>query len=85
VVFLLADHEASARMQARWIYPLALMVALAHLSGCSETLSLSQLPDLAKLQQKVLNKDEQKGKVNDMIERRDRHEAEAAREIERGR
>jgi len=71
-------------MPARWIYTLGLMAMTAHLAGCSETLSFSQLPDLAKLPQKVLNKDEQKGKVNEMIEKRDRHEAEAAREIERG-
>ena len=72
-------------MQARWIYTLALIGMAAHLPGCSDTLSFSQLPELAKLPEKVLNKDEQKGKVNEMIEKRDRHEAEAAREIERGR
>ena len=72
-------------MQARTIYALALVGMTAHLVGCSDALPLSQLPDLAKLPEKVLNKDEQKGKVNDMIEQRDRHEAEAAREIERGR
>ncbi len=72
-------------MQARWIYVLALIGMTAHLGGCSESMPLSQLPDLAKLPQKVLNKDEQKGKVNEMIERRESHEAEAAREIERGR
>jgi hypothetical protein len=84
VVFLLGDHEVSTRMQARWIYTLAFIGIAAPFAGCSETLSLSQLPDLAKLPQKVLNKDEQKGKVNEMIEKRDRHEAEAAKEIERG-
>jgi len=72
-------------MHARWIYVLAFIGMAAHLSGCSDALPLSQLPDLAKLPEKVLNKDEQKGKVNEMIEKRDRHEAEASREIERGR
>ena len=71
-------------MQARWIVALALIGMTAHLAGCSDALPLSQLPDLAKLPEKVLNKDEQTGKVNEMIQRRDRHEAEAAREIERG-
>jgi hypothetical protein len=71
-------------MRARWIYALALVGMTAHLAGCSETLSLSQLPDLAKLPQKVLNNDEQKGKVNEMIETREKHQAEAAKEIERG-
>jgi hypothetical protein len=71
-------------MRARWTYALALIGATAHLAGCSDALPLSQLPDLAKLPQKVLNNDEQKGKVNEMIETRDKHQAEAAREIERG-
>jgi hypothetical protein len=72
-------------MRARLIYiSLVLIGATAYLAGCSETLPLSQLPDLAKLPQKVLNKDEQKGKVNEMIETRDKHQAEAAKEIERG-
>ena len=72
-------------MQARWICTLALIATTGHLAGRSDALPLSQIPDLAKLPQKVLNKDEQKGKVNEMIERRDSHEAEAAKEIERGR
>jgi hypothetical protein len=84
VAFLLVDREASTRMRARWIYALALIGAAAPLAGCSETLSFSQLPGLAKLPQKVLNNDEQKGKVNEMIETRDRHQTEAAKEIERG-
>jgi len=71
-------------MRARWIYALALIGATTHLAGCSESLSLSQLPDLAKLPQKVLNSDEQKGKVNEMIETRDKHQTEAAKEIEHG-
>ena len=72
-------------MLARLIYALALVGMTAVLAGCSDALPLSQLPDIAKLPEKVLNKDEQKGKVNEMIEQRDRHQAEAAREIERGR
>jgi hypothetical protein len=74
-------------MRRRWICALLLAAlgATAYLPGCSESLPLSQLPDLAKLPQKVLNKDEQKGKVNEMIETRDKHQADAAKEIERGR
>jgi hypothetical protein len=71
-------------MRARWTYALALIGVTAHLAGCSESLPLSQLPDLAKLPQKVLNSDEQKGKVNEMIETREKHQNEAAKEIERG-
>ena len=72
-------------MTVRWVCALALIVVVADLGGCSEATSLSQLPDIAKLPDKVLNKDQQAGKINDMIERRQTHEIEAAREIERGR
>jgi hypothetical protein len=85
VVFLLGGREVSTRMQTRMIYALAFVGLTAHLAGCSDALPLAQLPDIAKLPEKVLNKDEQKGAVNEMIEKRNRHEAEAAREIERGR
>jgi len=46
---------------------------------------LTQLPDITKLPQKVLSKDEQQGKVNEMIDKGQRHQAEAAKEIEKGR
>jgi hypothetical protein len=52
--------------------------------GCSETLPLTQLPDITKLPQKVLNKDEQQGKVNEMIAKGQKHQDEAAKEIENG-
>jgi hypothetical protein len=70
-------------MAVRWSYTLALIGAVALLGGCSE--SFSQLPAFAKLPEKVLSKDEQQGKVNQMIEKRQSHEAEAAKAIERGR
>ena len=71
---------------ARWIFVLApLAFGAVILGGCSETMPLTQLPDLAKLPQKVLSKDEQQGKVNEMIEKSQRHQAEAAKEIEKGR
>ena len=54
------------------------------LSSCSESLPLNQLPDITKLPQKVLGKDEQQGKVNEMIEKSQKHQAEAAKEIEKG-
>jgi hypothetical protein len=70
---------------ARWIYATALLaLGAALLGGCSETMSLAQLPDITKLPQKVLSKDEQQGKVNEMIEKGQKHQTEAAREIEKG-
>ena len=61
-----------------------LVVGAVALFGCSETMPLSQLPDITKLPQKVLSKDEQQGKVNEMIEKGQKHQAEAAKEIEKG-
>jgi len=70
---------------ARWIYALALVaLGAAALGGCSETMPLAQLPDITKLPQRVLSKDEQQGKVNEMIEKSQKHQAEAAKEIEKG-
>jgi len=45
-------------------------------------LPLNQLPDITKLPEKVLGKDEQQGKVNEMINRGQTHQNEAAKEIE---
>jgi hypothetical protein len=69
----------------RWIRALALTVsATALLCGCSETMSFTQLPDLSKLPEKVLTKDEQKARVDEMIARGEMHRKEAAKEIENG-
>jgi hypothetical protein len=71
---------------SRWMSALALAAVAAALlgSGCSETLPLTQLPDLTKLPEKVLNKDEQQGKVDEMIAKGQKHQTEAAKEIENG-
>ena len=55
------------------------------LSGCSETLPLANLPDITKLPQSVLNKDQQQKAMNQMIEKGQSHQAEAAKQIEKGR
>lgn len=65
------------------------LLALAALAGtllasCSETMPLAQLPDVTKLPQKVLTKDEQQGKMNEMIAKSQSHQSEAAKEIEKG-
>jgi hypothetical protein len=57
---------------------------LAGLGGCSDTLPFSQLPDLTKLPQKVMGKEEQQQKINEMIERGHTHQIEAAKQIEQG-
>jgi hypothetical protein len=52
------------------------------LSGCSETLPLVNLPDIPRLPEKVLSKDEQQKAVNQMIEKGQTHQVEAAKQIE---
>ena len=52
-----------------------LALGTAVLGGCSQ---LAELPDITKLPQKVLSKDEQQGKVNEMIERGRKHQNDAA-------
>jgi len=61
---------------------LALAASLG-VAGCSETLPLANLPDVTKLPEKVLNKDQQQGKVNEMIEKGQRHQTDAEKEIEK--
>jgi type IV pilus biogenesis protein CpaD/CtpE len=68
----------------RWFRVLALASAAAYLGGCAETMSIGQMPDLSKLPQKILSKDEQQGKVNEMIEKGQTHQVEAAKQIEKG-
>jgi hypothetical protein len=52
------------------------------LLGCSETLSLADLPNISKLPEKLLSKEEQAKTMNQMLEKGQNHQAEAAREIE---
>jgi hypothetical protein len=73
--------KALAQMGMRCKIAVAL-VTLAALEGCSEALPLAQLPDFYKLPEKVLSKDEQQTKVNDMVEKGQTHQAEAAKKIE---
>ena len=75
------------RMKRRFGRRLALLgvaAMLTGLGGCSDSLPFSQLPDLTKLPQKVMGKDEQQQKINEMIERGHTHQIEAAKQIEEG-
>lgn len=68
---------------ARGLVAVAMLVGVV-LSGCSETLPLANLPDIAKLPEKVLTKDEQQKAMNQMIEKGQTHQVEAAKQIEKG-
>ena len=72
------------QMRVRWKFAVALIGLAAQLGGCAETLPLAQLPDFYKLPEKVLTKDEQQGKVNEMIAKGQNHQAGAAKQIEKG-
>jgi hypothetical protein len=73
-------------MAARW-KPAMILVASATLAGgvigCSETMSLADLPNITKLPEKLLSKEEQQKTVNSMAEKGQTHQAEAAKEIEK--
>jgi hypothetical protein len=74
-------------MSARWRLGLALIAAGAlagTLLGCSETLPLANLPDITKLPEKVLSKDEQQKAMNQMIEKGQTSQAETVKQIEKG-
>jgi len=73
-------------MAVRWKLGVA-MVASATIAsgllGCAETLSLADLPNVTKLPEKLLSKEEQQKTVNQMAEKGHTHQAEAAKEIEK--
>ncbi len=54
------------------------------LIGCAETLSLAELPNVTRLPEKLLTKEEQAKAVNNMAEKAQTQQAEAAKEIEKG-
>jgi hypothetical protein len=61
----------------------ATMLAGTALSGCSETLPLASLPDITKLPERVLNKDQQQRAMNQMIEKGNAQQVEAAKQIDK--
>ena len=62
-----------------WLLP----VSTVHPGGCAETMPLVNLPNIAKLPEKVLNKDEQQKAMNQMIEKGQSQQAEAAKQTEK--
>jgi hypothetical protein len=71
-------------MAAVWKWAVGLVVG-GILAGCSETMPLVNLPDITKLPEKVLSRDEQQKAMNQMIEKGQAQQAEAAKQIEKGR
>ena len=61
----------------------ASLIAGVMLSGCSETLPLVNLPDITRLPERLLNKDEQQKAMNQMIEKGQAQQAEAAKQIDK--
>ncbi len=52
------------------------------LLGCSETMSLVDLPNISRLPEKLLSKEDQAKTMNQMLEKGQNHQADAAKEIE---
>lgn len=73
-----------AGQKVTWKLAVAVAGAAAVLSACSETLPLANLPDITKLPEKVLSKDDQQKTMNQMIEKGQNHQAEALKQIEKG-
>lgn len=71
-------------MSAGWKLASCLAV-VAILTGCADTMPLLNLPDITKLPEKVLNKDEQQRAMNQMIEKGQAQQAEAAKQAEKAR
>jgi outer membrane biogenesis lipoprotein LolB len=73
-------NDLMALSPKRRVRTLVLIGAIALLASCSS--QLAQLPELAKLPEKVLNKDEQQTKINEMTAKGQAHQTEAAKAIE---
>lgn len=74
-------------MAARCRFGMALVASAAigvALIGCAETLSLADLPNVTRLPEKLLSKEDQQKTVNQMAEKAQTQQAEAAKEIEKG-
>jgi hypothetical protein len=69
--------------RSRFGSTIALMAAAAFLCGCSETLPLASLPNITKLPEKLLSKEDQQKAMNQMIEKGQAQQTEAAKQIER--
>jgi outer membrane murein-binding lipoprotein Lpp len=70
-------------MGARWKLGVALVVSTTLAAGCAETLSLADLPNVTRLPEKLLSKEEQAKTMSSMAEKAQTHQAEAAKEIEK--
>jgi hypothetical protein len=54
------------------------------LLGCSETMSLVDLPNISRLPEKLRSKEEQAKTMNQMLEKGQTHQSDAAKEIQAG-
>ena len=75
---MVADWNSALRLVA------ACILTVTIVSGCSETLPLVNLPNITKLPEKALTQDEQQKAMNQMIEKGQSQQIEAAKQIEKG-
>ena len=70
-----------ARSETMHKTKLAALIMACHLAACSSQKS-QQLPDVVQLPQKLLSKDEQQARINDMAARQRAREEQAEKEIQ---
>ena len=75
---MVASWKIAAKLVAVW----ALLGSL--LGACSETLPLINLPNIARLPEKVLSKDEQQRTMKEMIDKGQTNQADTIKQIEQG-
>jgi hypothetical protein len=73
---MLARWKMAATLVAVWV------VAATILGACSETLPLVNLPNIGKLPEKVLSKDEQQRTMKEMIDKAQTNQADTIKQIE---
>jgi hypothetical protein len=75
-----SSHKQVVRTAKRWVHALVLISVTAFLASCAGP--LGELPEIAKLPDKMMNKDQQQAKINEMLAKGQSHQSEAAKEIE---
>jgi hypothetical protein len=72
--------DLAAHIAKRWVRALMFVSMTVLLASCSTP--LGQLPDLANLPDKMLNKDQQQTKIGEMAAKGQAHQSETAKAIE---
>ena len=75
-----SSRNLATHIAKRWVRALVFISMTVLLESCSTP--LGQLPDLANLPGKMLNKDQQQTRINEMAAKGQAHQSETAKAIE---